>query len=65
MVGPLVTVVFGHLGLRKGQKQIWAAVTGLILGYLELSVVIYMIFLVIVLYAGDPSEGARLSSLFA
>ena len=52
VVGPLVTVVFGHLGLRKDQKQRGAAVTGLILGYLELIVVILTVYLVIVLYAG-------------
>ena len=42
--GALVTVVFGHLGLSKGQKQRWAAVTGLILGYLELLGVIFIFY---------------------
>jgi len=50
--GSLITIVFGHLGLRKDQKPRWAAVTGLILGYLQLIVFIYWMFLALTLQGG-------------
>jgi len=42
----LLTVVFGHLGLGKGQKQRGTAVIGLILGYLELLGVLLFAYVV-------------------